>query len=241
MQQFRISPENLAKMKKKILIRFISLPLIGFTFAFIVGVINLKTAHVSIDSVYLVPCLLPLIYIGFSGFRFVRMRTRLLESYTLTLSDNLISREQHNTPDISIYFNDITEINKNKNGTFTIRSKNPQDIINVPVQIEKYNELEQLLNDIMLITEKRTSLLTMLAGLSPLILIGLMITVQEVQDKILATVCGTAYMALAAWCFYYVMRNKNADNKNKMRLLLCIVGLTALVIYELSMKLTLWN
>jgi uncharacterized BrkB/YihY/UPF0761 family membrane protein len=238
MQQFKISQANLAKMRKKMLIRLVPLPLIAVAIAIVTSTINSKSADVDLTFIVL-PALLPLLFFVFSIYRIVRRQRQLFESYTLTFETNLVTREQINTPTISIYYNDIKEVNKNKNGTFTIKSKNPQDVINVPVQIENYNELEQLLNDIILITENREPLLKKLAAFTPLIILGLLITVNVVQNKIAVAVCGTAFVALSSWCVYYLVTNKNIDSKNKRKLLLSLIGLSVLVIVVMVLKLNL--
>ena len=62
--------------------------------------------------------------LGFGLYRGVMRLKTLLESYTLTITNNLITREQFITPTISIYFNEVSEISQQKNGTLTIKEEN---------------------------------------------------------------------------------------------------------------------
>jgi hypothetical protein len=71
------------------------------------------------------------------SFYISRKRTRrLYESYVLTISDSAITREQYQTPTVTISNSDINVIIKNNNGSFTIKGGTAQDLIGIPTQIE---------------------------------------------------------------------------------------------------------
>ena len=92
------------------------------------------------------------LFIGASIYRSVGRQKKILESYKLTIDENLIKAEQMRMPAVSIYFNEISAIIKNKKGSFDIKSSTTKDVIIIPLQIENYAEIESLLNKIKPIT-----------------------------------------------------------------------------------------
>ena len=102
-----------------------------------------------------------------------------MESYTLTITNNLITREQFITPTISIYFNEVSEISQQKNGTLTIKGRESSDLIVVLPQIDNYNDLIKSLEQISTVVKKDVSFLEKYQSLTLLLTIGSMLCVHS--------------------------------------------------------------
>lgn len=214
MQQFKISTEGLTALRKKTLIRSVPLMVIAVGAGIFISTLNSKVANDNIMLTLTPFCIIALI-LSFSLYAGIRKQRKLFESYVLTFENNTITRQQLNTPTIAIDYSDITEISKHKNGIFTIKSKKPGDVIGVPVQIENYNELEQLLNDIILITEKRETLTEKFGIIMTILFLGAFVTVNAVDNKIIVAVAGAVTAGGLSWSLVELQRSKNVDSKTK--------------------------
>jgi hypothetical protein len=237
MQQFKIRQDGFTEIKKQMLIRTIPIMLVAVIVGIIISSLNSKDKQTDIN---VLPIVIPLIAasVGFGLYRGVNRQKSLFDSFKLTLTENLITREQLNTPIVSIYFNEIKEIVKNRNGSFTIKGSNTTDIINVPLQIENYSELEAKLSQIKpVITQSTQPFLQKYSIVLSLLTIGLMLCVYTMTNKILVGVCGTLLIVLMTWSFYEVQRSKNIDTKTKRNMwwvLLVLVSVIAVMIMKLS-------
>lgn len=151
MQIFKNRPGGFKEIKRYALIRSIPLLLIAGAVGITISVINSSGKETDVN---VLPFVIPLvgIFLLFGIYRGINRQKSLIESFTLTITNNLITREQLNTSEISIYFNEIKEIAKHKNGSFTIKGKDAGDLIGIPFTIDNYADLEQLLQDIHSIT-----------------------------------------------------------------------------------------
>jgi len=235
MQQFKIPAKGLAELRKKVLIRSLPTMLIAGAVGIFVGNINSKGTDNMM--VTLAPVCFVVLILGFSLYRGIKKQMSLLESYTLIFENNAVTRQQINTPTITIDFSDITQILKNRNGTFTIKTKNPRDVIGVPVQIENYNELEQLLNEIVLITEKRETLIEKYKIVISILILGALVTVNGVQNKFIVAAAGIISIGILIWSLLEIQRNKNVDNKtrrNSWIILIVVASIIGRVIVTLT-------
>jgi len=236
MQQFKITPEGLTELRKKALIRSLPTVLIAVAVSIIIRTINSNNTIDDI-TITLIPICFLILILGFSLYLGLRRQRKLLESYVLTFENNTITRQQVNIPTITIDFSDIAQILKSTNGTFTIKSKNPRDIIGVPVQIENYNELEHLLNDIMLITEKRETFIEKYRIILSILFFGVFMTVNVVQNKFIVAAAGIVSIAILIWSLLEIQRNKNIDNKTKRNnwvVLIVVASILGTVIVKLT-------
>jgi NhaP-type Na+/H+ or K+/H+ antiporter len=237
MQNFSIRPGGFNAIRKQMLIRTIPLMLIAVIVGILISTINSKNQA---DNVNILPFIIPFAFlaVGFGIYRGVNRQKSLLDSYTLNSTNNLIIREQLNTPTISIYFSDIREIAKLKNGSFLIKGKDPSDIIVVPAQIDNYAQLESLLNDIHQVTNKAAvSFKEKYQVLIGLLAPGLMFVVYTVSNKVVVGLAGTALLGLMTWSFIKIRQNKNLDSKTK-RISWWILLVLASVITAMITKLT---
>jgi hypothetical protein len=215
MQSFRIKEEGLKELKKKLLLRMIPTLVIAVSIG--AGMSFINSGYQETAGIYqfaFIPFLL--LIVGFSLFRGVKKQKALLESYELTISDNLIVREQLNTQDIAIYINEVQEIVKHKNGCFTIRGKKAQNLIIVPAQIDNYEQLEIVLQKICPITTKaREAFKQKIQVLLSFAAIGSMICVFVATNKILVGIGGSVFAILSIWGLVMIQRSKNVDRKTK--------------------------
>jgi hypothetical protein len=164
------------------------------------------------------PIVLPFVaaLLGFSFYRSFRKQKKFLLSYSVTISEEGITREQMDTPPLSISFMEIREIIKTEKGGFMIKGIDRTDVIHIPYLIDNADVLEQRLQALAPITlntkdpfyKKYGSLLFLLA-------IGMMVCVYVVPNKIIVGVCGTLLTGLFVWAFYEVRTSKNIPTNTK--------------------------
>lgn len=142
MQVFKTRPGGFSTIKKQLLFRVIPLLIIVLCFGIYISLINSKD---KVPDIFFPLLFIPFaaVVVFFGVYRSMKNQKSLFESYKLTITNNLITREQLNTPSISIYFNEIKEIAKYKNGSLTITGKDTAELIIIPFQIENYPQLER--------------------------------------------------------------------------------------------------
>lgn len=156
------------------------------------------------------------ISIGVGIYRKIRHQKTLMDSYTLTVLDNLISREQVNTPTVAIYTSDIREIFRHRNGSYIVRGKNAVDMIVIPSQIERYDELAAALESIRPVTAKNPqSLMMRYVGVLALVNLVFMLTALSASGKIPVAIGGIGTVAVTTWSFVATLKSKNVDRKTK--------------------------
>lgn len=237
MQVFKIKKDGFNEIRKKVLLRAIPILLLAGAAGIIISFVNTSQKE---DDVNVLPIVIPIIAasMGFGLFSGLKRQKALFESFTLTITNNLITREQLNTATISIYFNEIKEITKHKNGCFAIKGKDPADVIVVPLQIDNYFQLETALQQIQPIVEQHNvSFITKYQGLTGYIVVGLMICVYTVQNKIIIALTGIAVVTFMIWSFIKIRGSKNVDDKTKRNAwwgLFVLAAIIAFVIFKLT-------
>jgi hypothetical protein len=236
MQQFKIRPGGFEEVRKKTLIRMIPFVIIIVIMAIVINTIIRKKEEADIN---ILPFALPvLVFVLSSGvYSGISRLKKLLESYTLTIGNNLITRQQLNTPTISISFNDVTEIIKNNRNELIIKGKTSRQAIIVPAQIDNYGEIEEVLSKIKTVNTKSAEpIFIKYRTLFSLLTVGLMLTVYIAKNKILVTISALTLAALLLWSFYEIRTNKNIDNKTKQIswwVLLVLVSIISVMIFKL--------
>ena len=236
-QQFRINETGIKEIIKSQLKRSIPLFVIVVVVAVVISSFNIQDKE---SAMSILPIILPVL-LGVSAFSMYRGASKLkvsLASYVLTIEPNMITREQLNMPTISIYLNDISEIVKNTNRSFTIKGKTPGDIILIPAQIENYDQLEFVLNQIKPATTRTTQpLLQKYNFVFSILTLILMVVVYTSTYKLLVGICGTSLLGILSWSFYKLQTNKNVDSKIK-RMMWWLIPVTLSIIYAMFLKLS---
>ncbi|MEO8148232.1 MAG: hypothetical protein ABI723_11365 [Bacteroidia bacterium] len=239
MEKFKIKPGGFKEIKKQVLKKLI--PFFIVIMAVSMGIsyldINHKSKHVNVMLEVVIGITIVFGVGGFGIFRAVNRLKHLFESYTLTITDNSVIREQHNTLTITLLFSDINQIIKNSNGSFTIKGRNALDVIGVPVQIENYEQLETSLNQIRPLAIKTQEAISqkLRVPLSFLAL-GLMATVYLATNKIIVGISGVIVSGLLIWSLIQIQQNKNIDSKTKRGSywsIFALVSIIAMTIYKL--------
>ena len=184
------------------------------------------------NDVNTLPFVLPVILIiyGFNLFRTMKKQNKFLSSYTLTISDEGITREQFNTPPLFISFMEIKEIVKTKKGGFIIKGLTSTDVIYVSYFIENQQVLEERLQAMAPITTKSVD--PVYRKYLPLLVfpaIGLYICVLTLTNKILVGVSCVLVIALSVWGFYEFQKNKNIPTSSKRASWFLLLFLASLI------------
>ncbi|MFT3702633.1 MAG: hypothetical protein QM802_09695 [Agriterribacter sp.] len=233
MQYYKIRRDGLKEIRKQTLIKTLPVLLIALTVGITISSINSKNAGIAL------PIFIPfmMVTVGFGIYRGGKRQGNLLESYQLTLTNNLITREQANTPTVSIYFNEIKEIVKNKNGSFVIRGKDSSDVIGIPAQIENYSELEDTLMQIKPFGGNVINSFLQRYGIAiSFFTMALMLCVYTVTNKIIVAISGTILVAILLWSFYEIRKSKNIDARTKRGmwwLLLVLASIIGVMVIKL--------
>jgi hypothetical protein len=235
MEVFKIREDAFKEIQKKMLLRTIATMTISVVLGISISVINTNTDLVGYDYLlYLIPTIL-LIY-GFGAYQVMNKQKKLLQTYTLTIGDNLITREQYDTPSVAIHYFEIKEIIKEKNETFTVRGE--KDVISIPKQIDDYAHLENTLGTIQtVIINDSVTAFQKYQGLMGLASAGLILCLYTVNNKVVIGITGILFIALMFWSFIQSRRNYNGDSKTKRSIWYTLLALV-FVINLMAHKLT---
>ena len=237
MQTFKIKEGGFKEIKKQALLRMVPIMIIVVSLGIVISFINSDDKATSIK---VLPFVVTLVGVagGLAINRGINRQKALFDSYTLTITNNLITREQLNTPTVSIYFNDIKQIVKNKNGSFLIKSKGAADLIGVPAQIEHYLQLEETLQNIQpIIGKDKLPFLQKYPASLGLLTVGLMLCVYISNNKIIVGITGTAFVALMIWGVIKIRSSNNVDSRTKNGLwwvAIVLASVIAIMIFKLT-------
>lgn len=154
-QEFKIKQGSLEIIKKQTF-RFLAIAVITaivFEFIFYLIFSNHNPPDlrgVKKSSLVLLPAFIILIYVNVKNLKTIKI---IFDSYKLSFSNDSIIREQNTTVKLSIDYDNIEKITKDKNGYFSIKGRNKKDAIHISKYIENYTEVEALLNKIKIITK----------------------------------------------------------------------------------------
>lgn len=215
MQQFKIRQDGFKEIRKAMLIKAIPISLLAAFGGLAISHFNTNGQQ---SDVNVFPFVIPIVLgaLAFGLYRGVNIQKEIFDSYILTLDENGVTREQHNTPTITISKADLSEIIKNSNGSFTIKGNSSVNMIGVPAQIDNYEQLEKSLSEIgQILTNNSEPFLQKYRGLLSILTIGLMAAVYISKNKIIVGVSGTVLLIVLGYSFFEVQRSKNVDNKTK--------------------------
>jgi len=236
MQEFRISEAGFKKLKRRMLL----LTIIPFVIVVtIFSLTNILGSKHDTDNTWLYVLPIFPIMLGISSYRSIKKQKKFLETYKVTISDNEVTREQMNTPPLTISFMEIREIIKSEKGHFTIKGAGSRDIIYVANWIENPEELEQRLQALAPIQARskdpwhlKYRWAIIIPGMAAAL--GLFIS----DNKIIAGICGVALAGFIIWLIYEILTNKNIPTSTKRRSWIFFFFL-AIIIYVTYTKLTL--
>ena len=237
MEQFKIKQDGFKEIRKAMLIKAIPISLLAALGGLVISHFNTCGQQ---SDVNVFPFVIPIILgvLAFGLFRGVKRQKEIFDSYVLTLDNNSITREQHNTPTITITKADLNEIIKNSNGSFTLKGNSTVNVIGVPSQIDDYERLEKLLSEIGQISFKTSEpFLQKFRGLLSILTIGLMATVYISKHKVIVGISGTVLLVFLGYSFFEIQRSKNIDSKTKKGmwwLILVTASIVGVMYYKLT-------
>lgn len=237
MEQFKIRQDGFKEIRKAMLIKAIPISLLAAFGGLAISHFNTSGQQ---SDVNVFPFVIPIVFgaLAFGLYPVVNRQKEIFDSYQLTLDNNGITREQHNTPTITISNTDVIEIIKNPNGSFTIKGNSSVSVIGVPSQIDDYEKLEKSLAEIRQISTKSSEpFLQKFRGLISILTIGLMAAVYISKDKIIVGVSGTVLLVVLGYSFFEVQRSKNVDSKTKKGmwwLILVVASIVGVMYYKLT-------
>lgn len=172
--------------------------------------IEVFPATVAICTVFLLTILI--VYFGSQGLR------RLLDSYTLTFDGNIITREQHNTPTITFTIADITEIARDKKGSYRIKAESWPSPMKIPAEVEDADRLYKLLSNIVPVIEKPShdSVLKQIGSMLAIVAIILAFILFELsKDSVVLVTCGVILVVIIIYSVLQNQKDKNVGYNTK--------------------------
>ncbi len=234
---FKISENGLKELQKATLKRTAA---IFLPIAIIAILLNYYQNGEQSENLMVILLLIPIIGIsgGIGVFIGMKRQKQAFESYTLTINNQEIIREQLNTPTIHLPFSDVQSIDENSKG-FSIRSSSSaKDIILIPPQIDDIDKLREMLSRIQPIggevektfIEKNSNALTIIS-------VGLIFATLASNNKLVVGICGVLVLLLMVYSFYEIQTNKNIDSKTKNTswfILFVLISITAKIYVVLT-------
>ncbi|MGL4631122.1 MAG: hypothetical protein ACRCVT_07945 [Leadbetterella sp.] len=220
MKEYTFREEGLQRFKKKAHLRMVGLllmiSLICIGFVLIDNYVKEDTRIISY-----IPALVVILIFVYSYFQGLKKVENSLKKYKVTISDSFISRIQTNFQETHININDIKEISKNKNGSLTIQSKNPRDIIVISDQIDDFQELEVELRRMHPITnENNISLLKKYPWIIGFVMFGLIVVAKTSNNDLIEILTGITLFFIFLWSIIEILKSKNVDLKFKKQIYL---------------------
>lgn len=215
MQQFKIRPGGFKELRKKMLLISIPLMLISST----VGIFAADRGTNGSGDVNILPFIIPFfaLILGAALFAGVKRQQKIMETFVLSIdTDGAITREQYNTPTITIPKDEISAITHYKSGVIIVKGKDRIHMIGIPAQIEHPSEVLSALGALHPITtQTQLPLRIWLYLLVCLLTLGLMGALLTSVNKVIVVVSGTLLTTIMAWSFIEIRQSKQFDEKTK--------------------------
>jgi hypothetical protein len=236
MSEFRINEEQYRKFRRKFLAVYIPIFAVALALLVVTQTFTKRSSGFPTWAI-VIPGFVA--YIGFTIFRLLRRQQQIMMSYSVIISSDEITREQVNTPTISISFREIKEIIKTRKGAFLIKGLHRTDLIAIPRWLNESGELEEELQKLAPITtDKKDPLMIRYRSLLVLLAVGMYVCLYTFQDKIVIAVSALLLVGLLGWSFYEIQVSKNVPTYTKRSSWLYLL-IIASIIYMTYIKLTL--
>lgn len=205
MHVFKMREDALPILRRKALIQSIA---IYFVFLVFFLVILTGNTFIMFDKATLTPVavilLAGIIYRHFSSRARIK---KMAESYTLTVSNNLITREMAGLPKVELYYNEVKEIVKYQKGSYTITGRKPGEIISIPYWVSDPVLLESVLGQVSPIIHRGK---LPLASRYPVIIVsGILLPLVGVyifDNKIVVGLLCLAELTTMVWGYIYLRK-----------------------------------
>lgn len=214
---FHTQKERFNEVKKVLLFRSALFIVLAVPGGIAIGSFGSNGAEMDM-SVFFLTLPIALGAAGFGVFAALKRQKKIFETFRLSLNSEEVIREAQEVPTFRMARSSIREIIKKKDGSFSIKGKSRMEIIEVPAQMQDYEDLERLLAEIRPITanDKLPFYQTIIGQiLLSLFTLGLMATTYISDNKTIVLVSGTLIIGLMAYSFFEVQTNKNVDHRTK--------------------------
>ncbi len=165
----------------------------------------------------------------------IKRQKEIYYSYQLTIGADYLTRQQHGLSAITLNFTEITQISADKYGNLLIKGQKNGQRIAVSVSLENYEEVKNLLQSVIPISEgKLDKLLQKYSLLSPLVAVALMVTVYLSNNKAVVATTGVILLGLMIWSFYKIRTSPQVDSgiKRKSLWILVVIISIILIVYN---------
>ncbi|UPK72279.1 hypothetical protein [Chitinophaga filiformis] len=234
MQQFKVAPDKLSTFKRILIRRTIIMMLIMGCFCLLAGSFIFKEdmAAGDLNPLFIfVP--LMIVLLGVSMNKNVKKLRKTAETYTLTITEEIISREQAGLPTLFIKRNEIRKISRTSTGNLLVTGPGMLLYIEIPSQIDNYTELYEILNSIKPVKQVSynegllVAVITILSGLATLgIFAG--------PNKVIIAICGTVISVIMCFFIYLILSGKYGDEKTKKKVWIYMIAAISYIIITIN-------
>lgn len=156
-------------------------------------------------------------------------------SYRLTISADMLTREQVNTPTVSIRFADVEEVARTGNGGFMVRGKDRTDLIIIPAQIEHIDLVERALARIMAISDKpRESLVQKYQLPLAVLSVVMMVAVYSSDNRFIVGVSALVVLGMMGWSLREIRKSKNVDMRTKRSMWIGLIVMASVAVVAVT-------
>jgi len=238
MKQYFIGEEGLKKFKKRYYNIFLPVMALG---AVIPLTINLMSIHAADGYTPWIVFGALAVYFTFSLTRMFKKQKTMLESYRLTITENEITREQMNTPPLTISFMEVKEIMKTRKGSFIVRGISKTDLIQIPAWVDDTAGIEEQLQTFSTITTAKNFMRRQYGALAiRLAALGILIAISMVNDRTVVAILGAVLIGLIIWGLNELRINKNVTVNAKRRSMVVYTLIAIVVVFEVISKFWLY-
>jgi len=224
MQQFKIAPDKLSEFKRILIRRTVAMSLIIGCFCLVGTYFLLKknSAEDDINPLFVSIPVTVLIF-GILTNKKIKKQKEVAETYTLTVNDEIISREQADLPTLSLMRNEIKKITRTKTGSLFINGSRIMEQIEIPPQIDNYAQLYDILEKIKPV--KQVSYNSGLLVVTVSILAGITtFGIFAGTNKVIVAVCGTLISAMMFLLVCMALSGKYGDEKTKKKVWIYVIA-----------------
>jgi hypothetical protein len=215
MHQFSVGPGGFKELQKAIINRILFLLAIVVLVLFVLpmiisGTMALPSASTWFTLMFMLPIL------GFTLYNGLKRQRAMLATYKLIITEDSITREMLNAPTISIPIKEVREIIKAANGAYAILGDSKINAIAVSTEIERKEELEQLLSAIKPLTIKMSTPWHQTFQFPiAFVALALMFASFYIGNRYVSTLCGVAFSSFMIYSFVVLQKSKNIDVRAK--------------------------
>jgi hypothetical protein len=153
------------------------------------------------------------------------------ESYKLTIDDHGIRREQHNLPAIDIKKHEIKKIVRHSNGSFIIVGASKLNAISIPAQIERQEEVMQLLEQIRPVEVRAKKLLIEKLFVPISLLGGVLVVVNAfATNTVVDLVCSILLVIVMLGGFIVIQISRNIDYSTRRLSWIFLIPVAAYIV-----------